>query len=68
MVAEVKRRRTLPAWLADALGQAQAHVQDGQVGVAVLHRHRIGDSLVVIRLEDFATLRGRNQGGTDDVD
>jgi hypothetical protein len=68
LVAEVKHRRTLPAGLADALGRAQAHVQDGQVGVAVLHRHRIGDSLVVIRLEDFATLRGRNQGGTDDVD
>ena len=70
LVAEVKHRRSLPAWLDDALGQAQAHVQDGQVGVAVLHRHRqrIGDSLVVMRLEDFAALRGRNQEATDDLD
>ena len=70
LVAEVRHRRTLPAWLLDALGQAQAHVQDGQVGIAVLHRHRqrIGDSLVVMRLEDFAALRGRNQEATDDLD
>lgn len=64
LVAEVKHRRTLPAWLADALGQAQAHVQDGQVGVAALHRHRqrIPDSLVVMRLEDFRSPRQKPGG------
>ena len=53
---EVKSRKTLPAWLMDALEQAQAATEDGRLPVAVLHQDRkpYTDALVVVRLEDFA--------------
>lgn len=53
---EVKSRKTLPAWLLDALEQAQAASTDGKLPVAVLHQDRTPyrDALVVVRLEDFA--------------
>ncbi len=55
---EVKSRKTLPAWLLDALEQAQAASEDGRLPVAVLHQDRkpYRDALVVVRLEDFAKL------------
>jgi hypothetical protein len=58
---EVKSRKSLPAWLLDALEQAQAATEDGRLPVAVLHQDRkpYRDALVVVRLEDFANyLRG----------
>ncbi len=53
---EVKSRKTLPAWLLDALEQAQAASEDGRLPVAILHQDRkpYRDALVVVRLEDFA--------------
>ena len=53
---EVKNRRSLPAWLLDALSQAQAASTDGKLPVAVLHQdgRRYADALVVVRLSDFA--------------
>ncbi len=53
---EVKSRKSLPAWLLEALKQAQAATEDGRLPVAVLHQDRkpYRDALVVVRLEDFA--------------
>lgn len=55
---EVKSRKSLPAWLLDALEQAQAASRNGRLPVAVLHQeHRLyADSLCVLRLEDLACL------------
>jgi hypothetical protein len=53
---EVKSRKALPAWLLGALSQAQAASKNGKVPVVVLHQDRApyAESLVVLRLEDFA--------------
>ena len=59
---EVKSRKSLPAWLLDALEQAQAASKNGELPVAVLHQDRkpYRDALVVVRLEDFANyLKGK---------
>ncbi|MGI9049254.1 MAG: hypothetical protein ACR2GU_07770 [Rubrobacteraceae bacterium] len=55
---EVKSRKTLPAWLLDALEQAKAASEDGRLPVAVLHQDRTqyADSLCVLRLEDLVKL------------
>lgn len=55
---EVKSRKTIPAWLLDALEQAQAASQNDQLPVAILHqdRQQYADSLCVLRLEDLARL------------
>jgi hypothetical protein len=52
---EVKTRRSIPAWLEDAMKQAEASARDGQVPVAVLHEHgqRYRDAFVVVRLSDL---------------
>jgi hypothetical protein len=57
---EVKARASFPAWLEDALKQAEASALDGKTPVAVLHRdHRpYRDALVVLRLSEFAELVG----------
>lgn len=53
---EVKSRKTIPAWLEDAICQAEASAKDGRLPVVVLHQDRApyAESLVVVRLEDFA--------------
>jgi hypothetical protein len=53
---EVKSRKTIPAWLEDAMRQAEASVKDGRLPVVVLHQDRTpyAENLVVLRLEDFA--------------
>ena len=53
---EVKSRKTIPAWLEDAMRQAEASAKDGRLPVVVLHQDRApyAESLVVLRLEDFA--------------
>lgn len=55
---EVKHKRTIPAWIEDALAQAESSSTDGKLAVAVLHGNgaRYGKSLCVIRLEDLAEL------------
>ena len=52
---EVKHRKTLPAWLADAMQQAEASRRGDQLALVVLHQERqaIGDSYAVVRLQDF---------------
>ena len=53
---EVKSRKKLPAWLEDAMSQAEACAKNGQLPVAVLHQdgHKYRDSFVVLRLRNFA--------------
>ena len=52
---EVKDRASLPAWLLDALDQAERSATPAQLPVAVLHRagDRHDHALVVLRLADF---------------
>jgi hypothetical protein len=61
---EVKDRATLPAWLLDALDQAEASATPAQLPVAVLHR--VGDrhdhALIVLRLGGFVDWCGRDSG------
>ena len=54
---ECKSRKKLPAWIEDAMKQAEASAKDGQLPVVVLHQDRApyAESLVVLRLEDFAS-------------
>jgi hypothetical protein len=53
---ECKSRKKLPAWIEDAMNQAEASAKDGRLPVVVLHEDRApyAESLVVVRLEDFA--------------
>ena len=53
---ECKSRKKLPAGIEDAMKQAEASAKDGRVPVVVLHQDcaRYSESLVVLRLEDFA--------------
>ncbi len=53
---EVKGRKKLPAWIEDAMKQAEASAKDGQLPVVALHQdgRRYADSLVVLRFEDFS--------------
>ncbi len=61
---EVKDRATLPAWLLDALAQAQASATPGQLPVAVLHRAQHHDAaLVVLRLAAFVDWFGGGETG-----
>ena len=53
---ECKSRKRLPAWIEDAMNQAEASAKDGQLAVVVLHQDRAAysESLVVLRLSNFA--------------
>jgi hypothetical protein len=64
---EVKDRATLPAWLLNALDQAEKSATPAQLPVAVLHRagDRHDQALVVLRLADFVTWFGTNASGAD---
>src|SRR3712207_647731 len=63
LAVEVKHRKTLPAWLHQAMAQATAAARPDQVPVAVLHQHgrRYDDALCLLRLADLAALM------TDDI-
>jgi len=57
---EVKHRKTLPAWLYDAMEQAQASKRGDKLPAVILHgrgkeyRH----SMVMVRLDDFVEWYG----------
>jgi hypothetical protein len=63
---EVKARKCIPAWIQDAMKQAEASARYGQLPVAVLHQsgQRYRDALVLVRLGDFGEEGGL---GTDDT-
>ena len=53
---ECKSRKKLPAWIEDAMKQAEASAKNGQMPIAVLHQdgRKYRDSFIVCRLSDFA--------------
>ena len=53
---EVKSRKTIPAWLEDAMRQAEVSVKGKRLPVVVLHQDHMPytESLVLLRLSDFA--------------
>lgn len=55
---EVKSRAILPAWLHDAMDQAEAAAVAGRVPTAVLHQTgtRYADALCIIRLSALSAL------------
>lgn len=55
---EVKHRKTVPAWLHEAMAQAVAAARDEQIPVAILHQYgsRHDEDLCVLRLADLAAL------------
>lgn len=57
---ECKERKTVPAWLTDAVAQAARHAGKGQTPIAVVHRlgARHDDDLVVMRMADFVAWFG----------
>jgi hypothetical protein len=57
---EIKDRAVLPAWLLDALDQAERSATPDQLPVAVLHRagDRHDNALVVLRLAAFVAWFG----------
>ena len=52
---EVKHRKRLPAWIEDAVTQAERNATPGKLPLAVLHEsgRRHDNDLVVVRLRDF---------------
>ena len=53
LVAEVKLRKALPAWITLALLVARSHAKPSQLPIAVLKEHGTGITLVVMYLVDF---------------
>jgi hypothetical protein len=53
---ECKSRKKLPAWIEDAMRQAEASAKGGRLPVVVLHEDRTpyAESLVVMRLDACA--------------
>ena len=51
---EVKSRKKLPAWIEDAIKQAEACAQDRQLPLVVLHQdgQRYQEALIVMRLKN----------------
>jgi hypothetical protein len=58
---EVKHRKTLPAWLHDAMDQAVKSDKGNQLPMVVLHEKQMeyGNSYAVIRLNDFVEYFGK---------
>lgn len=63
LAVEVKHRASLPAWLLDAVQQAQRNA-DGKTPIVVLHRagQRHTGDLVVATMSDFLALTGIDAG------
>lgn len=61
---EIKHRDRLPGWLVDAMAQADAAAEPGQVSCVVLHQHgqRHADNVCLLRLADVVRLVDRDRG------
>lgn len=61
MAVEVKHRKTLPAWLLDAVHQAQRNA-GRKTPIVVLHQagQRHTGDLVVVRMADFIAMTGKD--------
>lgn len=55
LTIEVKERRSLPGWLAEAVGQGQAGRLEGRLPVVALHEAGApySEALIVVRLADW---------------
>ena len=64
---EVKSRKRLPAWLEDAVCQAEAHATPGKLAIVVLHQtgRRHDNDLVVVRLSGFVAWFGDVEADDD---
>lgn len=64
LAIECKHRQRIPAWLTDAMRQAEAAARDGKLPVAVLHAQggRHDANLCVMTLDTLVALLG---AGTD---
>ncbi|QXD17021.1 hypothetical protein GQ464_008840 [Rhodocaloribacter litoris] len=64
LAIEIKHRTRLPAWIEDALRQAEAAAREDQLPVAILHQkgRDHGKDLVVLRLADFEAWLGSAGG------
>jgi len=60
---EVKTRRSLPAWLHEALAQAERNAQLGTLPVVVLHQvgTRYDDDMIVMSMKSFTQWRNRGE-------
>ena len=60
---EVKHRKSLPAWMHDAMRQAEASKRGDQLPAVILHQKQMqyGDSFVLVRLGDFVEWFGDEQ-------
>lgn len=58
---EVKHRKALPAWMLDAMNQADASNNGKQLSAAVFHMKQMKyqDSVVMVRLSDFVEWFGK---------
>ncbi|GAP05911.1 hypothetical protein ATHL_00752 [Anaerolinea thermolimosa] len=65
---EVKHRKRLPRWLADAIDQAVAAAVEGQLPIVILHEsgQRHDNDLVLTRLSDFESWFGSIGGDDED--
>jgi len=63
---EVKHRRSVPAWLTGAMAQATASARNGEMPVAIVHRHggQHANDLAIVRLADLAALLAAATPGT----
>ena len=72
LVAEVKhgRRYRLAKWLHDELTKAQTKAGAGRLGVVVIHEpgQNYGDSVVCMRLQDYADWHVSPMAGASDDD
>lgn len=62
---EVKHRKALPGWIADALAQAEAAAVSGKLPAVILHQsgQRYVESLAVLRLRDLVILLEHGAAG-----
>ena len=60
---EIKSRKKFPAWLEDALLQAEASAKNGRLPMVVLHQdgQRYTGSLLLLRLEEFSKFLKRKE-------
>lgn len=61
LVAEVKSKKELPAWILEALAKARSHAKDVQLPILVLHQRGMKDDLVVLKMSDFKEWFGNDR-------
>ncbi len=60
---EVKTRKSLPAWLHDALAQSEHNAQPGTLPIVVLHQigDRYDDDIVMMSMKSFTQWRDERE-------